>query len=42
MSVDKLEEMTGIDFYVNLPAKVGEEQAARIEATVPENVALWW
>ena len=42
MSVDKLEEMTGIDFYVNLPAKVGEEQAARIEATVPANVALWW
>ena len=42
MSVDELEEMTGIDFFVNLPAKVGESQAAKIEAAVPADVALWW
>ena len=42
MSVDELEAMTGIDFFVNLPAKVGEVQAAKIEAAVPADVALWW
>ena len=42
MSVDALEEMTGIDFFVNLPAKVGKDQADRIEAAVPADVALWW
>ena len=42
MSVDELETMTGIDFFVNLPAKVGESQAAKIEAAVPANVDLWW
>ena len=42
MSVDELEEMTGIDFFVNLPAKVGESQTAKIEAAVPADVALWW
>lgn len=42
MSVDRLEDLTGIDFFVNLPAKVGKEQADRIEAADPSNVALWW
>lgn len=42
MSIDELEEITGIDFFVNLAAKVGEEQAAKIESAVPANVALWW
>ena len=42
MSVDELEAMTGIDFFVNLPAKVGEAQAAKIEAAVPADVELWW
>ena len=42
MSVDELEEMTGIDFFVNLPAKIGAEQAAKIEAAVPADSALWW
>ena len=42
MSVDELEAMTGIDFFVNLPAKVGEAQAAKIEAAVPADVTLWW
>lgn len=42
MSVDELEEMTGIDFFVNLPAKVGEAQAARIEAADPAGSPVWW
>ena len=42
MSVDALEEMTGFDFFANLPAKVGKDQADRIEAAVPADIALWW
>ena len=42
MSVDELEAKTGIDFFVNLPAKVGADQAAKIEAVDPSTVALWW
>ena len=42
MSVDDLEKMTGFDFFANLPAKVGADQAAKIEAVNPANVALWW
>ena len=42
MSVDELEEITGIDFFVNLPAKVGEEQAARLEAADPADSSVWW
>ena len=42
MSVDALEALTGIDFFVNLPAKVGADQAAKIEAVDPSAVALWW
>lgn len=42
MSVDDLEKKTGIDFFVNLPAKVGEETTARIEAEEPKTVAWWW
>ena len=42
MSVDELEAKLGMDFCVNLPAKVGEAAAAKLEATDPANVALWW
>lgn len=42
MSIDKLEEKTGIDFFANLPAKVGIPEAARIEAVNPANVSMWW
>ena len=42
MSIDELEEMTGIDFFVNLPAKIGEEQAAKIEAADPASSSVWW
>ena len=42
MSIDELEEITGIDFFVNLPAAVGEEQAAKIEAVDPATSSVWW
>lgn len=42
MSIDELEEITGIDFFVNLPAKVGEEQAAKLEAADPASSSVWW
>ena len=42
MSVDDLEKRLNIDFFVNLPAKVGEETTARIEAEDPKDVAWWW
>ncbi len=39
MSIDALEEKLGIDLFVNLPAKVGETEAAAIEAKTPsENI----
>ena len=42
MSVDDLEKRLNIDFFVNLPAKVGEETTARIEAEEQKDVAWWW
>lgn len=41
MSIDALEELTGEDFFVNLPAAIGAEAAARVEAENPVTVA-WW
>lgn len=42
ISVDELEEITGIDFFVNLPAKVGDEMAAKLEAEDPAKSNVWW
>ena len=42
MSVDELEAITGIDFFVNLPAKIGADQAAKIEAADPATSSVWW
>ncbi len=42
MSIDELEEIVGIDFFVNLPTKLGVEKAAEIEAQNPDNIAIWW
>lgn len=42
MSIDKLEQKSGLDFFVNLPEKIGQNQAAAIEAEDPTNVSLWW
>ena len=42
MSIDRLEDITGIDFFVNLSAKVGQAEADRIEAADPAQNQLWW
>ena len=42
MSIDELEEITGIDFFANLPAKIGESQAAAVEAADPSGSSVWW
>lgn len=41
MSIDALEELTGIDFFVNLPAKIGKELAERLEAVDPATSSVW-
>ena len=38
MSIDALEDMLGYDFFVNLPAKIGEDGAAAVESAVD----AWW
>ena len=42
MSIDELEDKTGLDFFVNLPAVIGEDAAAKLEAQDPVNSAVWW
>lgn len=42
MSVKDLEKKAGMDFFVNLPAVVGEEMAAKIESEDPSKVSWWW
>lgn len=39
MSVKDLEKKVGMDFFVNLPAVVGEEMAAKIESENPSKVS---
>ncbi|MBQ9311324.1 MAG: DNA/RNA non-specific endonuclease [Bacteroidales bacterium] len=39
MSIDELEQKTGIDFFVNLASVVGKDTADKIEAQSPIN---WW
>lgn len=39
MSIDELEQQTGIDFFPNLAGKIGTEAADRIEAAAPSS---WW
>ena len=38
MSISTLEEKLGIDFFVNLPEKVGQNMAGKIESTKDK----WW
>lgn len=38
MTLDALEELTGFDFFCNLPKKIGNDQAARVESTLES----WW
>lgn len=39
MSIDALEEELGIDFFVNLPAKVGDDVSRTIESSLDKS---WW
>lgn len=42
MTIDALEEKLGMDFFVNLPALLGETDAAAVEAQNPMNYASVW
>ena len=42
MSIDELERITGVDFFVNLPKVIGESEAAKVEAQDPSTVSIWW
>jgi endonuclease G len=41
MSIDALEEKTGMDFFVNLVGKIGADAAAAVEAQNPAQNAVW-
>lgn len=41
VSIDRLEELTGLDFFVNLPEKLGVDKALEIEAQDPTTSAVW-
>ena len=42
MSIRELERKTGVDFFVNLPALVGEQMAETIETEDPTTISYWW
>ena len=42
MSIEALEKRTGVDFFVNLPAFLGKEQAAAIEKADPNTTLVNW
>lgn len=42
MSIDELEKKIGIDLFVNLPAAIGDDAAAKVEAEDPTTVSWWW
>lgn len=42
MSIDELEKKIGIDLFANLPAVIGEDAAAKVEAEDPATVSWWW
>mgnify|MGYP003307717185 CR=1 FL=1 len=41
MTIDELEEKTGLDFFVNLAGKIGKDEAAAIEAADPSESSVW-
>ena len=41
-NIDELEKKLGIDFFVNLPALIGESRAASVEMQNPVNQASKW
>ena len=41
MTIDELEEKTGLDFFVNLAGKIGKEKADAVETQVPAESSVW-
>ncbi len=41
ISIDELEDILGMDLFVNLPKVIGEEMAAKVEAQDPSVVGVW-
>lgn len=41
MTIDELEERTGLDFFVNLPDKIGADDAAAVESQDPTALSVW-
>ena len=42
MSVSDLEKVTGITYFANLPAKIGEDAAAQVKSEDPKAINWWW
>ena len=42
MSILDLEEKTGVNFFVNLPAAIADAAAATVETENPNSVSWWW
>jgi DNA/RNA endonuclease G, NUC1 len=42
ISIDELEDKTGIDFFGNLAGVIGVADADKVEAQDPKNVGIWW
>ena len=41
ISIDDLESILGFDLFVNLPAAIGESNAAKVESQNPQSIGLW-
>lgn len=42
MSISDLEKVTGITYFANLPAKIGEDAAAQVKSEDPKTINWWW
>lgn len=42
MSISDLEKVTGITYFANLPAKIGEDAAAQVKSEDPKAINWWW
>lgn len=42
MSISDLEKVTGIIYFANLPAKIGEDAAAQVKSEDPKTINWWW
>lgn len=42
MSISDLEKVTGITYFANLPAKIGEDAASQVKSEDPKAINWWW